>query len=162
MRTKRGRRLCAQQSTKCLIVKQGWLSPRWKHPRYLRFVRRSANATGLQPAQALQLRRSSCSIAGPEPGSWKPGSGPAVSPLGKDLFEKCSRRDSNPHCPEAPAFETGVSANCTTRTIEQQDGFEPSWALPRVLQTRPFVRSGTVAREPPLCVPWDSNPEPPD
>ena len=28
---------------------------------------------------------------------------------------------------------------------EQQDGFEPPWAKPRVLQTRPFVLSGTVA-----------------
>lgn len=79
----------------------------------------SANATGLQPGPALQLRRSSVHLLAPNP-VVEMGSGPAVLPLGEDRLEKCSRRDSNPQCPKAPAFETGVSANCTTRTLSNR------------------------------------------
>ena len=37
-----------------------------------------------------------------------------------------------------------------SRICEQQGGFEPPWAKPRVLQTRPFVLSGTAAWVPPV------------
>ena len=59
----------------------------------------SVNATGLQPAPALPLRRSSVHLLASNRSRGNSVRGQPSRRWGKILFEKCSRRDSNPHCP---------------------------------------------------------------